>query len=107
MIAAERLKMEKMFIEFNRNNNDPDTDRQSPPGQTGHNDVSLSERIFHFNFVFVENYLLNPCIRENIILKSFTGVLELRTKSTGNVRGMQTSSILRHLLPTEGLGAAS
>lgn len=40
MIAAERLKMEKMFLEFNRNNNEPDTDRQSPPGQTGHNDVS-------------------------------------------------------------------
>ncbi|XP_063708807.1 protein CBFA2T3 [Culicoides brevitarsis] len=41
MIAAERLKMEKMFIEFNRNNNEPDTDRQSPPQQTGHNDVIL------------------------------------------------------------------
>lgn len=40
MIAAERLKMEKMFLEFNRNNNEPDNDRQSPPGQTGHNDVS-------------------------------------------------------------------
>uniref|UniRef100_A0A336MIB7 CSON002139 protein n=1 Tax=Culicoides sonorensis TaxID=179676 RepID=A0A336MIB7_CULSO len=33
MIAAERLKMEKMFLEFNRNNNEPETDRQSPPGQ--------------------------------------------------------------------------
>lgn len=50
---------------------------------------------------------MNPCIRENIILKSFTGVLELRTKSTGNVRGMQISPILRHLLPAEGLGATS
>lgn len=48
MIAAERLKMEKMFLEFNRNNNDPDTERQSPPGQTGHNDVSKRKCFFQF-----------------------------------------------------------
>lgn len=37
MIAAERLKMEKMFLEFNRNNNEPDTERSSPQVQQSQN----------------------------------------------------------------------
>lgn len=68
MITSERLKMEKLLLEFNRTNNEhTDVERSSPAGQPSQN-VSLS----YFgdrNFFELNNFYLN----------SFLGVLELWT----------------------------
>lgn len=45
LIASERLKMEKMFMDFNRTNNESEADRQSPQAQGTQNVSDLPNSV--------------------------------------------------------------
>lgn len=70
MIAAERLKMEKMFLEFNRNNNEPETDSQSPP-QQGSQTVSIYCLKLHKFIAFVYYFQFVPLLYDFLLEQLF------------------------------------